>query len=219
MKKITISILSLLAFSANAELIEIKPLDYLFDQATSSGSYDYHDETGFQLTDDMYGTNIWYEDLGNGNSYEWLAWNNKPVVNIDFVMDDYQIINQIKVGSTQDSLTNVVLPNISIYERNSLSDGWKMVAKEIVQESIDNNITYKSYNFEDLSIGSKFIRVQASFNTDGPWTFIDEVDFLTTQENFESYSLNKNLNAEVPLSSSLVLALFGVIGLARKKSK
>lgn len=38
------------------------------------GSYDYWDETGFQLTDGIQGVDNWAADLGNGPAYEWVGW-------------------------------------------------------------------------------------------------------------------------------------------------
>jgi hypothetical protein len=39
-----------------------------------SGTYNYFDETGTQLTDGVFGVNDWRADLGNGHAYEWVGW-------------------------------------------------------------------------------------------------------------------------------------------------
>lgn len=82
--KTIIPFLFFLSVSAQAELIEVVPESYTFDQPTNVGSYEYHDWTGVQLIDGQYGGDKYSFDLGNGRAYEWLGWSRKPVVNIDF---------------------------------------------------------------------------------------------------------------------------------------
>lgn len=177
-KLVTLAVfVMLLSTAARAGLIEVAPINYMVDQPTSKGSYTYHDETGNQLTDGQYGSNNWKDNLGNGNAYEWLGWYESSSVNIDFSLDADTVLNQISVGSTQDRLNDVVLPSLYIYSRDSLSDEWSLLGQELIAESSANNKTYYTYNFTDLNITDQFIRVEAQHSLDGPWTFIDEVDF------------------------------------------
>jgi len=195
---------SCLVNQASASLIEVQPISYVFDKATQSGKYDYHDITGNELIDGLYGSNIFEDDLGNGPADEWVGWGGQSTVNIDFTFNQSQIINSIAVGSIQDKVTNVVLPNIFLFSRNSEQDTWNLLAEQLVPESVANNGYHYTYNFDELSITDQFIRVQANWNLDGPWTFIDEVDFYTNDIN-------------VPEPSTFALFALGVMGITARR--
>jgi large repetitive protein len=170
----TALLLAIANFAVHA--IEIHPQSYVFDQPTGTGTYTYHDETGNQLTDDKYGVAPWWADLGNGPAYEWVGWVRKPVVNIDFDFGATTRIDHIAIGSTQDEPADVVLPSIDIF---SSKDGatWTLLASLVEPESCANNGVYQTYGLDNLGIDAQFVRVAARFSADGPWTFIDEVDF------------------------------------------
>ena len=155
---------------------EILPVSYNVDQDTDTGSYQYHDWTGEQLIDGEYGIAPWSADLGNGNAYEWLGWSNDPIVNIDFDFGEITQVDRILVGTTQDHPADVVLPSIDIYSGEA--GNWTLVKSQITPESTDNNNIYRTYAFELLGLNTRYVRVTLKHSLDGPWTFVDEVDFF-----------------------------------------
>ncbi len=162
---------------------EVVPVSYTFDQATSCGSYCYHDETRTQLTDGQYGVEGWGVDLGNGNAYEWVGWLYNPVINMDFNLGSAQSIDSIKVGSTQDALWDVTLPSLSVSYWNGST--WVLAQSLVVPPGSANDRGYLSplphgfLTLSGLGINAQYIRVTATAN--GPWTFVDEVDFFTAR--------------------------------------
>ncbi|MFM7696730.1 MAG: hypothetical protein ACKO6G_08675, partial [Vulcanococcus sp.] len=53
------------------------PVNYTATPAegqAQGGSYNYFDDTGSQLTDDILGYYDWTANLGNGQAYEWVGW-------------------------------------------------------------------------------------------------------------------------------------------------
>lgn len=175
MKSLIASSIAALALAAQAQAIEIVPVSYSFDQATDTGSYAYHDWTGNQLTDGEYGSFIWSLNLGNGPAYEWVGWTDS-MVNIDFVFAGAHLISQIAIGTVQDNVSDVVIPNAYLF---SSADGvnWNFLASSINPESSLNNSQHKTLTFNGLNISDDYVRVQVAHNSNGPWTFVDEVDF------------------------------------------
>jgi large repetitive protein len=195
----TAMLLAIANFAAHA--IEIHPQSYVFDQPTGAGTYNYRDETGNQLTDDKYGVAPWWADLGNGPAYEWVGWVRKPVVNIDFDFGAATRIDHVAIGSTQDEPADVVLPSFDIF---SSKDGatWTLLASLVEPESCANDGLYRTYAFDNLGIDAQFVRVAARFSADGPWTFVDEVDFAANP---------------VPAPATLWLFLPGLVALLRTR--
>lgn len=195
------------AFAANAALVEIVPQSYIFGEATDCGSFCYHDETGDQLIDGQYGTNIWQADLGNGNAYEWLGWRDRSV-SVVFDFGVTTLINQIVVGTVQDHLNDVVFP--SVYVSTSL-DGlnWGIqFASLVVPENSANNLTHGALTLSGLSESARYFVVELQFSLDGPWTFSDEIDFY------------QNVTSEVPAPGAFMLLLIGLglLTLPRKRN-
>ncbi len=157
-------------------MIEVLPTSYVFDQATDVGSYTYHDETGRQLIDGYYGVAPWSANLGNGPAYEWVGWCNDSIVNIDFDFTTAKQVNMIKIGTTQDNLDDVVIPSFRIYSSNDKTS-WSFVKLLDIPENNAYNNVYYTATFSNLNITSRYIRVAAVFSSNGPWTFLDEVDF------------------------------------------
>ena len=192
----------------NAGNVEIEPVSYSFDRATDIGSYNYSDWGGVQLTDGKYGTAPRTANWGNGNAYEWVGWNNDPIVNIDFNFGSATTINKINIGTVQDHIADVVIPSFELF---SSSDGinWSSFSVLNVPESSTNNNQYFTFEFNGLSINDQFIRVSLKHSNDGPWTFTDEIDFY------------KNTSV-VPVPAAVWLfgsGLFGLIGMRKKTSK
>lgn len=190
--------------------LEIAPVGYTFDQGTDTGSYTYHDETGRQLIDGFYGTAPWSANLGNGPAYEWLGWSGNPIVNIDFDFGSQTTIHQIRIGTTQDNLVDVVIPSIYIYTSSNLST-WTLIDSRIIAESSSYDNVYLPISFTNLNLSSRYIRVSVRHSLDGPWSFVDEVDFYQDQ--------GLMAQAEVPEPASFVLFGLAMMGLtlARKR--
>jgi hypothetical protein len=199
--------------AATVHATEIVPLSYTFDQTTDCGTYCYFDGTSpftiaGELTDGKYGAEGWAADLGNGNAAEWVGWANKPLVNIDFNFGAVTHINTISVGTTQDRLDDVVLPSIDVYKWNGSS--WDFVAGLVVPEDAANDrpaystlMPHAFLTLSNLDIDASEIRVAAKFSSDGPWTFVDEVDFYDT--------------APVPEPTTLALMAGGLAAVIRRR--
>lgn len=164
------------SINAYAAPVELIPVSYSFDQATDTGSFTYHDETGIQLIDGHYGTAPWSANLGNGNAYEWLGWVYDSPVNIDFDLGSQNQVNQISIGSVQDHVNDVVLPSIELYSSN---DGvnWSLFDSMSNPESSLNDNQYFTLEFDNLQVTAQYFRVSLLHSLNGPWTFVDEVDF------------------------------------------
>ncbi|MFN0186227.1 MAG: PEP-CTERM sorting domain-containing protein [Aquabacterium sp.] len=208
-KRLQALALATAAFALPAGAAEIVPLSYSFDQPTSCGSYCYHDETGRQLIDGAYGVEGWAVNLGNGNAYEWVGWVYRPVVHIDFDLGAAHAIGSISIGTTQDAVNDVVLPSIDISYWNGSS--FVLLQSLNVPESSANDrpvfslLPHGFLTLSGLATTAQQWRVTARFSADGPWTFIDEVDFY---------------GAPIPEPSTyalMALGLAAVGGLARRR--
>jgi hypothetical protein len=219
-KTLLASLVGLTCLTAQAEIItneltEILPVSYSFNQNTSSGSYNYSDWTGSQLTDGMYGGDSWSMDLGYGKAYEWLGWLNKPTVNIDFAFEQTTKLNQIDIGTVQDHLNDVVLPSVRLYES---VDGytWTLLDEKLVPESTDNNYKHSTISLNNFTANTNFIRVSLDLSLDGPWTFSDEIDFYQIDSGelgTMSYSVE---STQVPLPATAALLAVGLLGFSSR---
>ncbi len=173
MKKLysLIGVLSLSALSSLASVVV--PTSYTATPGqgrAESGSYNYFDDTGKQLTDGVTGGNYWAADLGHGTAYEWVGWLtvdptitfqfDKPVtintVNIDFNRAEgagIYIPSSVTIGGTPFPLSQDALPNGSSGYL-SFNDSW-------TGSSLTINLTRRT-------------GVIAGYAS---WVFVDEVTF------------------------------------------
>lgn len=159
---------------------EVLPTGYTFDQPTSCGTYCYHD-SGVELTDGRYGRAGWAANLGNGAAAEWVGWAYQPVVNIDFTFSGLVAVDTVAFGTTQNQVNDVVLPSLEVFAW--VGGAWQSAGVLYTPENSANDVDALSTSphgfltLSGLGIVSDRIRVQARFSADGPWTFVDEVDF------------------------------------------
>lgn len=173
-KNLDVEGLALISVGSNQEIL---PISYSFDKITDVGTYQYHDWTQKQLIDGNYGVAPWSADLGNGHAYEWVGWSNDEIVNIDFDFSEITKIGRIEIGTVQDNLDDVVLPSVDIYSGEP--GNWTLVESLVIPESSSNNNTYRTYEFDYLGLNTRYVRVTLKHSFNGPWTFVDEVDFFS----------------------------------------
>jgi len=184
--------------SAPARAATINPVSYTLDVGTDTGSYVYDDSTGMELIDGVYGYEGWAVD----SAPPWVGWTDYEA-NIVFDFGVAATINKVSVGSTQDALNDVVLPNIFVYSSDD-AVSWVLRGSLLTPPSADNNrdsLSTAPHGFLDvagLSYTSRYTRVQTTAN--GPWSFVDEVDFTGELTG-------------VPEPSSWLLMLVGFFGL------
>lgn len=201
-------------FASQVGAAEIVPVSYSFDQATGCGTYCYHDESGGQLTDGVYGVEGWGVNLGNGNAQEWVGWLFRPVVNIDFHFATAVDISEVRIGTTQDNVSDVVLPSVTVFKS---IDGlaWSLVSELSVPESSTNDRNYlgldphTTLTLSGLGITNvSYVRVALSESFNGPWTFIDEVDFIGTVTAVPE-----------PETYAMLLGGLGILGIAVRRQR
>lgn len=161
--------------SSGAMAATVTPVGYSFDQATACGSWCYHDGSLTKLTDGVVGRAGWAVN----DAAEWVGWAYQPVVNIDFTFAGVSSISEVSIGSTQDSLGDVALPSFDVYAYES--GGWALKGSLNNPASSANNVDAYStaphsfYTLSGLGIFSDKVRVAVKAN--GPWSFVDEVQF------------------------------------------
>jgi len=170
MKRIVVLTFYVIA-SASVRGSIVAPTSYTFDQPTSTGSWGYHDPNFTKLTDGVYGTAPWSQNQG----VEWDGWLDKPVVNIDFSFNGVKNFNKISVGTVQDGLWDVAMPNVTVY--SSLNGGvtWTLVSTVPIPPSSANDNQYRTVVFNNLNVSGNAMRIALGEN--GPWTFTDEITF------------------------------------------
>lgn len=169
---------ALLALSAPAagHAANLTATGYSFDQPTGCGTWCYADTGGTELIDGVLGYAGWAVDAGA----PWVGWNGVTQVNIDFTFAGTHTFDGVSVGSTQDNVADVVLPNIAIF---SSSDhlNWTFQASLLTPPSSANdNNAYSTaphtfLTVSGLSFTAPYVRVQ--LNSNCCFMFADEVRF------------------------------------------
>jgi hypothetical protein len=101
-----------LVSSLPAEAQSVVPAGYIAtpgDGVNQGGSYNYHDNTGSQLTDGIYGANDWSANLGNGNAHEWVGWQAAdPAFAFQFAAP--VTVNQVGIDFNRNQSASILLP-------------------------------------------------------------------------------------------------------------
>lgn len=200
----SLSALAIAAFSVGANAAQITPASYSFDQPTASGSWTYNDPTYSKLTDGIFGQAGWAIHSGA----EWVGWLSN--VNIDFNFGSVKSIDSVSVGSTQDSLNDVVLPPLLRVFSSNDGSSWSLVQSLITPASNANTkgqydpSPHAMLTLSGLGISSQYLRLEAD-RYQSTYLFIDEVQFTG------------GAAAAVPAPATLALLGIGLAGLAFRR--
>lgn len=197
----------LAAAAAFATLTQLNPAQaaaptYTFDQATACGTWCYHDPSNTKLTDGIVGNRGWALNAGT----EWVGWRNISEVNITFQFAGPMNFSSVSVGTTQDNLSDVVVPSFTLWAY--LGGSWTQQAVITNPASNANDSSsgdagpHLVFTFSGLNVTTDQLRLTASAN--GPWTFVDEVSFNAAP-------------VPEPETWAMLLAGLGLVGLARRK--
>lgn len=188
------------------------PSSYTFDAGTDSGSWGYHDPTYSKLTDGQLGYAGWANDFGS----KWVGWLDDEI-NIDFTFSGLTAISGVRVGSTQDNLSDVVLPSVKVSQW--VSGNWVLAGSLTVPPSAANNVNEYStaaHGFLDLlglNIYSDMVRVTLTAN--GPFTFTDEITF--DHGEVPANQGNQGNPLPEPRTLALMTAGLGLMALGRRR--
>ena len=154
----------------------INPASYSFDQATDCGTWCYHDPAYTKLTDGVLGKAGWAVN----NGQEWAGWAYDRTVNVDFDFGTRRLIDTVRVGSTQDTLNEVMLPSITVFSSDDGTTWTQLLGASTPAAPATGVDPYSSAShgfltLPGLGIQARHVRVAATAN--GPWLFIDEVQF------------------------------------------
>jgi len=172
MKHVGIAFGALMANAAQAATLT--PAGYVFDASPDCGSWCYHDPSYAKLTDGVTGLAGWAVNQGQ----EWVGWRSSGV-NIDFDFGQTATVTSVSVGSTQDNLTDVVLPSFLVSK--FFNGQWSAVGGLTIPPDSANDrdsgdsSPHGFHTLAGLNFDSRFVRVSVIAN--GPWTFLDEIRF------------------------------------------
>jgi hypothetical protein len=85
------------------------------------GSFNYFDDMGTQLTDNVTGVNNWMANLGNGEAFEWVGWKvAEPSLSFNFA--SLVNISQVQIGfNRSDDGSGIFLPSTVNIGSNNFS--------------------------------------------------------------------------------------------------
>jgi hypothetical protein len=130
-----------------------------------TGTYNYYDETGSQLTDGIYGANDWSANLGNGPAYEWVGWLiANPVITFQFSTS--VTINQVGIDFNRNELDTIFLPSTVTIGGTGFS----------VDPNAIPDDTRGTVYFNGNWTGST-LSVNLADNNTSDWIFVDEITF------------------------------------------
>lgn len=154
----------------------INPASYSFDQPADCGRWCFQDPAYSKLTDGVLGRAGWAANDGQ----EWVGWAYERTVNVDFDFGTRRLIDTVRVGSTQDTLGDVMLPSVTVF---SSDDGlaWSQLltagtpAAPAGGADPSSTAPHGFLTVPGLGAEARYLRVAATAN--GPWLLIDEVQF------------------------------------------
>jgi hypothetical protein len=177
----------------------ITPLNYSFDQPSVTSTYDYQDLSFTKLTDGIVRPAGWQiaEALG------WVGWTVSlpDTIKIDFVFSGPVSIDAVEFGTTQDkwvspanNKTDVVLPSLRIYASND-KVSWALKGElDVPFDPANGHDFYDPSPSPFLTVGnlgiySRYVRVEVLPNSNGNFTFADEVRFDSGAPELSTWAL------------------------------
>ncbi len=208
----------------------ISSTGYSFDHHADCGDYCYYDagiftpsgtpyvSGGGELTDGRLGYAGW-SVASTGPTVlgadPWVGWYQNPVVNIDFTFAGAQTFDSVSVGTTQDTIYDVVLPNLRVF---SSMNGVDWILRGGLNTAVDgandrNALSTAPHVFltiSGLNFTAPYVRLEVSNHSGEPhspaygrFSFIDEVRFDGT----------RSTGSDVPEPASWAMMLVGFFGM------
>ena len=161
--------------AAGASAAPVSPAAYTFDAPTDCVQC-FDDPAFTKLTDGVLGRAGWAAN----NGQEWVGWSGDRTVNLDFDFGTRRLIDTVRVGSTQDTLNEVMLPSITVFSSDDGTTWTQLLGASTPAAPATGVDPYSSAShgfltLPGLGIEARHVRVAATAN--GPWLFIDEVQF------------------------------------------
>ena len=130
------------------------------------GGFNYFDDGGVQLTDNILGVNDFAANLGNGPAQEWVGWLTvDPAMSFNFSAPVN--ITQVQIGFNRNQGSGIFLPSTVTINGTPFS----LAGTELA----DNTRGFLNFNtnFTGTSLG-----VSLADSSTGRWIFVDEVRFV-----------------------------------------
>lgn len=179
-----------LALPASAQFVV--PTSYTLtpgEGILQGGGFNYFDDGGSQLTDNIIGIDDWTADLGNGNAQEWVGWRNAdPTASFAFAAP--VTVSQVQIGFNRNQGSGIFLPPTV----NINGQAFALTGTELA----DSTRGFLNFN---INFTGTTLPLSLTDGTGGAWIFVDEVRFVGTA-------------VTVPEPSGLALAIpaLGLIG-------
>ncbi|MBC8137395.1 MAG: PEP-CTERM sorting domain-containing protein [Fibrella sp.] len=188
---IIVASLLFLALPASAQFVT--PTSYTLtpgEGTAQGGSFNYFDDGGTQLTDNILGVDNWTADLGNGPAQQWVGW---IVANpaASFAFTAPVSISQVQIGFNRAQGAGIFLPpTVNINGQLFALTGTELA---------DNTRGFVNF---DVNFTGTTLPLSLVDGTGSAWIFVDEVRFVGAEV------------ATVPEPSALALAIpaLGMIG-------